>query len=95
MCMFGAEFHFWFDPKRVFFIYMRHDFLENIEPKMGFLVGILLGLARWWVSRAGVGMSPLLIFLGNISAFAVDGLFHHLSIRLKFCPQVIKCCVGS
>lgn len=67
---------------------------------MGFLDGNLLGLAWWWVSRAGAlqhpdRMSPLQNFWGNISDFAVCGLFHQLFIYLKFCHEAIKHRVGG
>lgn len=79
---------------------MWHNILEYLKPVTGFLAGNLLGLARWWVSRAETlhhpaRVSPLQIFRGNISAFALCGLFHHLFIHLKFCRQAIKRCVSS
>ena len=102
MCTSGVEFPFWFDPRGVcsFFIYIRYDILEYLKRTMSFLVGNLLGLAKRCVSRAGVlhhpaRTSPLQIFLGNVSAFAVCGLFHQLLICLKFYHQAIKHHVGS
>lgn len=96
MCTLGARFPFWFDPKgvRSFFVYMWHNILEYLKPMTCFLVGILLRLARWWVSRAGAlhhpaRISPLQILGGNISAFVVCGPFHQLLICLKFCHQSV------
>lgn len=94
MWIFGVGFVLWFDPKGVcsFFVYIQSSIVEYLKSAMGFLVGILLRLVGWWVSRAR--MSPLPMFLEKHSCFWGSLPFFR-SYWFNFCHQVIKHFIGN